>query len=137
MSSPQRRIGADEVLSRLAKISLPDVDAVVAIERGGLVPGELAACMLGVPMGRIRISYRNDDNSIARPQPKVIRPPEVPPGGRLLVVDDVSVTGATLRKATQTLSPRAATTLVMIGQADLVAFPEINSCVRWEWMAAE
>ena len=55
------------------------------------------------------------------------------PGDHLLVVDDVAVTGATLRTAVEALTPRAATTLVIIGRADLVAFPEIDMCVTWAW----
>ena len=133
MNSHRPRIGVEDVLERLSELRLPDVDAVVAVERGGLVPGELAARTLGVPLGRIRISYRNDDNSIARPAPEVTALAEVPPGDRLLVVDDVAVTGATLNKAVQVLSPRAVTTLVMIGRADLVAFPEVRGCATWIW----
>ena len=37
--------------------------------------------------------------------------------------------GATLRKALQALAPRGVTTLVMIGDADLVVFPEVDSKV--------
>lgn len=133
MNRPPPIIGEDDVLDRLRHLRFPPVDAVVAVGRGGLVPGGITARMLGVPMGRIRISYRNDANAIVRPRPEVLAPAEIPPGDHLLVVDDVAVTGATLRTAVEALTPRAATTLVIIGRADLVAFPEIDMCVTWAW----
>ena len=133
MSAPLPEIGAGDVLDRLEHLRFPPLDAVVAIERGGLVPGELTARHLGLPMGRMRIRYRDDANVIAYPRPVVNAPPEEFPGEHLLVVDDVSVTGATLRAAARALAPRTTTTLVMIGQADMVAFPEIHGCVTWTW----
>lgn len=103
------------------------------MERGGSTPGRLVAGLLNLPLGRLRISYRDESNSISTPEPVVVSRADIPPGDHLLVVDDVSVTGATLGKARRVLAPRLVTTLVMIGDADLVAFPEIESCVRWAW----
>lgn len=129
-------IGLDELRDRLADLSYPPVDAVVAIERGGVLPAQIVAELLGVPLGRLRLHFRDDQNAIVVPHPRLIGDVDVPASRRVLVVDDVSVTGATLRAAAEALGDRVVTTLVMRGEADLVAFPELDGCFRWAWSAA-
>ena len=57
-------------------------------------------------------------------------------GRHVLIVDDVSVSGATLRTIRAALAPAGSTTLVLKGRpgaADLVVFDDVPSCVRWPW----
>jgi hypoxanthine phosphoribosyltransferase len=126
-------MGLDDVRDRLAGLSYPETDAVVAVERGGGAPVEIVAELLGVPLGRLRFQFRNDTHAIVVPRPRLIGEVDVPAGRRILVVDDVSVTGATLRAATDSLADREVTTVVLRGEADLVAYPELDACVRWPW----
>jgi hypoxanthine phosphoribosyltransferase len=49
------------------------------------------------------------------------------------LVDDVSVTGSTMRKALDQLKGLNVKTLAMKGKADFVLFPEISDCVKWPW----
>jgi hypoxanthine phosphoribosyltransferase len=56
-------------------------------------------------------------------------------GLSVLVVDDVSVTGATLSAAREILVGASIITLTCKGKADFVLFPEISSCVLWPWSA--
>ncbi len=52
---------------------------------------------------------------------------------RILLVDDVSVSGQTLQAARELLMDYEVTTFVLKSKADLVAFPEIGECVVWPW----
>ncbi len=125
----------EEITRRIEQLPLPEVDAVVAIERGGVAAGEIAAELLDRPISRLRLSYRDDENTPMFDHPRVIGDPGIPvPAGRhLLVVDDVSVSGATLRRAAEVLGEFSISTLVLKGTADFVAFPEIAGCVTWPW----
>jgi hypoxanthine phosphoribosyltransferase len=134
MSNPAKPVvSIEEVTDRIRRLPLPDVDAVVAVERGGLTPGTIAASLLDRPLYRLRVEYRDDSNAPKFERPHVVGPVDVPTGGHVLVVDDVSVTGATLRRAAEELGDVTISTLVLKGDADLVAFPEIETCVTWPW----
>lgn len=128
----------EQVERRLRRLELPAVDAVVAIERGGRVPGELLATILERPIGFLRLAYRDDGNAVRYPQPRVLRRTAIPcaAGQRVLLVDDVSASGSTLRQSALELSDFAVTTLVLKGRADIVAFPELEECVTWPWTPA-
>lgn len=125
----------EDVERRLGEIVFPPVDAVVAIERGGRVPGELIAAMLDRPLGFLRLAYRDDSNEVQHPEPLVLGPPAIPcpTGGRILLVDDVSASGATMRRAGQELTGYRIATFALKGGADIVAFPELGACVTWPW----
>jgi hypothetical protein len=124
-----------DVERRLRALELPEVDAVVAIERGGRVPGALVAAVLDRPLAALRISHRDDANLPSSDGPRLLARHEIPvsPGGRILLVDDVSVSGATLRCAQAELTAFTVHTLVLKGTAETVAFPEFDTCVSWPW----
>ena len=122
-----------KIRARLELLELPTFDWVIGVATGGTVPASLLAYKLGCPLGLIHLNYRAEDNT-----PRYAAPRLQAPFGRLearavLLVDDVSVTGATLSAAKAQLGACAVTTLVMKGHADIVLFPEIASCVRWPW----
>jgi hypoxanthine phosphoribosyltransferase len=135
--SPDARpsVSLESVEQRIRALPLPDVDAVVAVERGGQAPAEIAASILSRPLGRLRLSFRDDHNTPLYREPRVVAQSEIPcaAGGHILLVDDVSVTGATLRRAAEELASYTISTLVLKGDADLVAFPELETCVTWPW----
>lgn len=125
----------DEIAARLRVLELPDVDVVYGVATGGIVPASLVAYQLGKPLELISINYRREDNSPQRPEPELLSPTRAPrPGIRVLLVDDVAVTGQTMRLARDTvLAGCQVTTLVMKGKADIVVFPEVATCVAWPW----
>jgi hypoxanthine phosphoribosyltransferase len=122
------------ISGRLHDLVLPDVDVVVGIATGGTVPAALVAHQLRKPLALVTINFRAPDNTPRRPAPEVLGAvPRLPAGSQLLLVDEVSVTGATLDAARALFGDQAVTTLVLKGRGDIVAFPEIRTCVAWPW----
>ena len=117
---------------------LGELAAVVALARGGVVLGALAAYELRLPLRVLRLRYRDDANRPLTTNPSAVGPlPEVR-GQRVLLVDDVSVSGASLRTA-RSLLGCSGPTLVAKGRpgaADLVLFDDIPTCVDWPWQIA-
>lgn len=130
----------EEISRRLRAFPFPvDIDAVVGIATGGVVPSCMIAHQLGRPVFFVCLNYRDETNTPRHPAPLATAPaPEIPRGlQRLLVVDEVSVTGSTLAAAKRLLPGRDITTFVLKGRgpADFVLFPDVESCVRWPWKA--
>ena len=70
----------------------------------------------------------------SRPTPQLINGPLQETNGlRVLLVDDVCNTGATLRKASQELQAAEITTMVISGEADISLFGAHDRCIRWPW----
>jgi uncharacterized protein len=123
------------ICERLKKINLPEVDLVVGIGSGGIVPAALIAFYLNADLSVITINYRDENNDPRQEMPIVINLPDelVSGGKRILLVDDVSVSGKTLQTASRLLAGNQITTMTMKGKADFVIFPEIQDCVKWPW----
>ena len=122
------------IMKTLNGFKFPDVDLVVGVETGGMVPAALVAYKLGKDMRLIGINYRDERNQPRYDHPRPLKPLRLPPGiKKILLVDDVSVTGQTLQTARDMLTPCKAVTFVLLGQADLVLFPKIKGCVDWPW----
>ena len=127
-----------QIAQRLKQCRLPDVDYVVGIGSGGIVPASLVAFHLERPLAILPINFRAPDNSPRHPTPQLLGQLDLPANARhLLLVDDVSVSGQTLSIAKEALTGYQITTLVMKGQADFVLFPEIAACVNWPWKTTD
>ena len=76
-----------------------DPEVVVGIARAGALPGAVIATILGVDFYSMKISRKGDDDQV-RDRPEVLSaaPREVE-GKRVLIVDEVTTSGATLRLA--------------------------------------
>jgi hypoxanthine phosphoribosyltransferase len=123
-----------EITRRINQIQLPAVDHVIGIATGGIVPASLLAYRLGCSLSLVEINYRAADNSPQRPAPQLLQPFSLAaPLKRVLLVDDVSVSGQTLETAKSLLTGVEVITFVLKGKADLVVFPEIGACVAWPW----
>jgi hypoxanthine phosphoribosyltransferase len=137
--APKIALAFEVVSRRLRSFPFPAVDAVVGIRRGGTVPACLVAHQLGLPVFFVALAFRDDDNRPCHPAPLPVEPaPDIPASlRRLLLVDEVSVTGSTLAAAARMLPAPGRTIVTFVlkgrGPADLVLFPEIEPCVFWPW----
>lgn len=124
-----------DISNRLRKFNFPPTDRVVGIAQGGIVPASLIAHQLQCPLHIITINYRDQHNIPLYEAPALIKGLEaaIPAGSRLLLVDDVSVTGKTLELARTLLGENPINTFTLKGRADHVLFPEVSDCVNWPW----
>lgn len=124
-----------QISGRINNAALPDFDLVVGIAEGGIVPASLIAYKLGVELTVIKINYRDIENRPIYEQPVIISTIEnkIPHDKKILIVDDVSVSGKTLETAIQFFRGNSVRTLTLKGKADYVLFPEISECVDWPW----
>jgi adenine/guanine phosphoribosyltransferase-like PRPP-binding protein len=127
-------LSMDEIMSRLESFSFPDVDLVLGIMSGAKIPAKKIADLLNLPLHYIHINYRFPDNTPKYENPQLIQVEDIPAHyNRILLVDDVSVSGKTLSCALENLHNFSVHTFVLKGKADYVLFPEINTCVDWPW----
>ena len=127
-----------EISRRLHAVTLPEVDHVVGISRGGVVLATMVAHQLRLPLTVIALNYRDDSNTPRYETPQLLMAaPPVPGGAHILLVDDVSVSGRTLQAAKACFPDHHITTLVAKGKGDHVLFPEVADCVIWPWKSAE
>jgi hypoxanthine phosphoribosyltransferase len=141
MPGTTRRLRLDKVkldfgtiTQRMDQMIIPAVDHIIGIATGGIVPASLLAYRLHCSFSLIKMNYRDSHNNPQRPEPLILENASLPQGIRhILLVDDVSVSGQTLAIARLALQGYQITTFVLKGQADLVVFPEISTCVAWPW----
>lgn len=134
MSKVKAALDFHSISTRMQALKLPPIDIVVGIARGGIVPAAMVAHQLGAGLELLHLNYRDDGNKPRYPQPKLLQPSHLKlHGQRVLLVDDVSVTGATLALAKAQLEGAHITTLTCKGKADFVLFPEVAECVAWPW----
>jgi hypoxanthine phosphoribosyltransferase len=118
----------------LKRVELPPVDCVVGIAEGGTIPAVLLAHQFDLPLRLLRINYRASDNSPQRLAPALLTDvPPLPDSARILLVDDISVSGQTFTLARGLLAKHEIVTFALKGSADIVLFPDIAACVNWPW----
>ena len=123
-----------QISERLKQIDLPEVDIVIGIGSGGIPPATFVAFYLNAELQVITLNYRDEKNVPRYESPKVLNKPHWNLAGkRILLVDDVSVSGKTMNVALEQLKGLDVKTLAMKGKADFVLFPEIKDCVKWPW----
>jgi len=96
-------------------------EIVVGIAKAGVIPGAVVASMLGCDFFSMKIS-RDTDSGKVRARPKIIQSaPREAMGKRVLIVDELTTSGDTLRMATNALRQvgpaeiRTATNFVKVG----------------------
>ena len=96
-------------------------EIVVGIAKAGVIPGAVVASMLGCDFFSMKIS-RDTDTGKMRARPKIIQAaPREALGKRVLIVDEITTSGDTLRMATNALRQvgpieiRTATNFVKLG----------------------
>jgi uncharacterized protein len=147
------RLELPDIARQLKSLTLPDVDAVVGIATGGVAFASIVAFWLEKPLHIIHLNYRDETNKPRHEKPKLLKPFEVNSNTfnkgslseverqplangepkHILLVDDVSVSGATLETAKQLLPNFQTTTLVIKGKADFVLYPDVRACILLPW----
>ncbi len=115
-------------------MQLPETDLVIGIGNGGIVPASLVAFHLKAELQVMILNYRDEQNNPLYETPVVLQKPHgYLQRKRILLVDDVSVSGKTMNTALHQLKGLNVKTVAMKGKADFVLFPEIKECVKWPW----
>lgn len=83
---------------KVARDYQPEV--IVGIARAGVIPAAMIASMLRIDFYSMKISRRSDEDDSIRERPEVLSaaPPQVR-GRRVLIVDEITTSGDTLRLA--------------------------------------
>ncbi len=124
----------NEIREKVTKLSLPQFDLIVGIGTGGVVPASLIAYKTGIELRIIKINYRDEKNNPQYDEPVILSNIDNKISNKkILLIDDVAVTGKTLETAKSILQGNIIETLVFKGNADYVLFPKINTCVNWPW----
>lgn len=122
------------IAERLKTLNLPETDVVIGIGSGGVPAATMVAYHLNAELEVMTLNYRDEQNKPRYDSPKVLQKPEWQlENKRILLVDDVSVSGKTMEAALEQLPGLNVKTLAMKGKADFVLFPEIKDCVKWPW----
>jgi len=123
-----------QISERLKQLDLPETDLVIGIGSGGIPPATFVAFHLNADLEVMTLNYRDEKNNPRYDEPKLLYQPHWElEGKRILLVDDVSVSGKTMDAALELLKGFNVKTLAMKGKADFVLFPEIKDCVKWPW----
>lgn len=123
-----------QISDRLKLIDLPEIDLVIGIGSGGIPPATFVAFHLNADLEVMTLNYRDESNNPRYETPKILHMPLWNlEGKKILLVDDVSVSGKTMNAALELLKGFNVKTLAMKGKADFVLFPEIKECVKWPW----
>lgn len=124
----------NEIKDQMSKIDLLDkFDVIVAIGRGGVIPGRLVSEFLSLPLKEITINFRNDKHEVQHQKPQIINKLNFDTKNkRILIVDDVSRTGETLKIAKGEIKEaKEVKTFVVNGKADYSLFDE--ECFKFPW----
>ena len=136
-----RDIAFKDVVELLRNWTFPaDLDGVVGIGRGGIVPAALTAQRLGLELKIIQVQFREEGtHDLKFAEPRLVGSvPDLGNWRRILLVDDVYVSGRSWRTA-RSLLPRRMDVrpFVIKGQVDFALIQDIDGCVHWPWMPAE
>ena len=114
----------------------PDINLIVGVARGGMVPAFLVATHLGQPLELMWLNLRDDNHDKQRPEPVLTKPLQFDPAGKhILIVDDRANSGATLQAARELLAGAASIqTLAINGPADYSLFD--GDCFKMPWNLA-
>ena len=128
------KISLDEIMDKIKSKLQNEYDIVVAISRGGILPGILISKFLNIPMEIIYLKLRDDNHKKVFEAPKVVKPFDINlTGKKVILVDDVSNSNLTLNKAKELINSKNITTLVISGNADISLFGPHDRCIIWPW----
>ncbi len=126
----------DEIVARLKAWKFPpEIDGVVGIASGGIVPAAMVAQQLGVGLKVIALNYRDEANEPRYDEPQLLSSaPDLEDWQRVLLVDDVYVSGRSWEAARGCLPAEVEVIpFVFKGKQPFALISDLNGCVRWPW----
>lgn len=123
-----------QIQNKLDKIVFQEkFDLIVAIARGGIIPGFLISKKLKTDLELLWLKFRDDENKPVFKHPKLIKKIDFNfKGKKILLVDDVSRTGSTFKTAAGYLKGvQVIKTFATNGKADYCLYDE--ECFRFPW----
>lgn len=128
-------LALSEIENKIKSIDYTSFDLIIGIETGGKFPAQMIADYANISVEFIKLNYRDENNEPRYEEPvsfgEIL---EIDENSKVLLVDDVSVSGKTLNVAKKLLGHQNITTLCLKGKnADIVLFPEVKECVLWPW----
>ncbi len=124
----------EEIKRKIENINFKErFDMVVGIGRGGIVPSFLVSKNKNLDLEMIWIKYRDEENKIIFKKPKLIKKTDFDSEDKnILLVDDVSRSGATFQKAKDYLREASLIrTFVINGEGDYNLYNE--KCFVFPW----
>lgn len=113
IEEPAYRLNWEEVMDILKTIALEarrdfDPDMVLGVARGGLIPATILACILQVDLYPVALT-RKFRGQVVRDRPVFLIPvPETVEGRRVLIADEMVLSGETLLMAAQETKKKGA-----------------------------
>lgn len=127
-----KKIKFEEIIEKLKGINFGEIDLVVAIARGGIVPGSLIANILKKDLKVIWLNFRDDSHKPQHDFPILTKDIDFDTKNKkILIVDDVSRSGATINKAKSILGKNTKT-FVINGKADFSLYNN-DECLLMPW----
>ena len=123
-----------QIKNKLNKVVFQEkFDLIIAIARGGIVPGFLISQKLETDYDLLWLRFRDDKNKIIFSHPRLLKPLKFNfQGKRILLVDDVCKTGSTFKVAARHLkAAKSIKTFVINGKADYCLYDE--ECFKFPW----
>jgi xanthine phosphoribosyltransferase len=123
-----------EIIEKINKLYFKETfDLIVAIGQGGIIPASFIQKKLNVELQIIWLNFRNSNHQPKFKQPKLLMPLNFKTKDKkILLVDDVSRTGATLKLAKKKLhKANLIKTLIVNGTGNYELFNE--DCFIFPW----
>ncbi len=130
-----KEISIDSIMSRVRTKIKGNFDFVVAIGRGGILPGYLISRYLDIPLEIVYSEFRNDNHKPKYENPKVQINYNIQnmKNKKILLVDDISNSGKTILNVKERIKNNKITTVVIYGNADISLFGTHDECIKWPW----
>ena len=129
-----KKLTLKEITEKIKEINFPKFDLIIAIGRDGIMPASILHHFLKIPVKIIWLNYRDEKNKPIKKEPILTKPLDKElytiKNKNLLIVDTVSRTGKTLKKAKEILKNNKTKTFVINGKADYSLF-NFKECIEW------
>jgi hypothetical protein len=131
-----KKLTLKDITEKIEAIDFPKFDLIIAIGRDGIMPASLLKHFLKTEVKTIFINYRDENNKPIKKEPILTKPLDKElktiKNKKILIVDTISKTGKTLKKAKEILKENNIKTFVINGKADYSLF-NFKECIEWPW----